>query len=296
MMSRKVVDNERRACDAIARALESLAGTARANPYSPEDEGLDPPIEYVFDLGKQTYAMEHTVVEAFEGQIDSNVDFDKFVTPITNALDGCLPRPGFYTVAFAIHPTKDMKAKAIAALQRELIAWIASAADELHAEFPEAQPKERSIRGHRNSRSTSIGGVDVVLSREVGWFVSERAEGRLRPTRFAPRNYESLRVDRVRTAMERKLPKLQKWKDQGARSALVLENRDMALSNHVVILEAAEKVLSGRADVPDEIWLVDTTIENEWTAICLMRDGVSFPDDESNARYYDYDPSTLNSV
>ena len=42
---------------------------------------------------------------------------------------------------------------------------------------------------------------------------------------------------------------------------LLLENRDLSLSNHVVILEAAEEALKGRRDAPDEIWLVDTTIE-----------------------------------
>jgi hypothetical protein len=31
------------------------------------------------------------------------------------------------------------------------------------------------------------------------------------------------------------------WKDRGARSVLVLENGDMALSNHAVILEASEQ-------------------------------------------------------
>jgi hypothetical protein len=96
--------------------------------------------------------------------------------------------------------------------------------------------------------------------------------------------------------MERKLPKLAKWKETGARSVLILENSDMALSNHVVILEAAEKAFIGRADLPDEVWLVDTTIDNEWTAICLMRDGVSFPDEEAAVRYYEYDPATLNKV
>jgi hypothetical protein len=295
-MSRKVVDNERKACDAIVRALEARAGKARSNPYSPEDKGLEPPVEYAFELGTQPYVVEHTVVEAFEGQIDSNVDFERFVTPITDKLDGYLPKPGFYTVAFAINPTKDMKPKAIAMLQGELVAWISSTAAELHAEFPQAQPKERSIRGDRNSRGVSIGGVDITLTREVGWFITEHAEGRLLPTRVAPKNYEGLRLDRVRTALERKLPKLKKWKDKGARSILVLENRDMALSNHVVILEAAEKALSGRSDVPDEIWLVDTAIGSEWTAICLMRNAVSFPDEETDVRYYEYDPSSLNSV
>jgi hypothetical protein len=77
---------------------------------------------------------------------------------------------------------------------------------------------------------------------------------------------------------------------------LVLENRNMALSNHVAILEAAEKALVGRSDAPDEIWFVDTTIETEWTAMCLMRDRVSFPDDEAPMRYYDYDPPSLDRI
>ena len=77
---------------------------------------------------------------------------------------------------------------------------------------------------------------------------------------------------------------------------LVLENGDMALSNHVVILEAAEYALAGRLDQPDEIWLVDTTIENEWTVICLMRDGVPFPDDETPIRYRDFDPALLTMI
>lgn len=82
--------------------------------------------------------------------------------------------------------------------------------------------------------------------------------------------------------MNKKLPKLERWRDRGARSVLVLENGDMILSNHVVILEAAERALEGRSDQPDEVWLVDTTIETEWTVWCLIRDYASFPDDDAS--------------
>ena len=64
----------------------------------------------------------------------------------------------------------------------------------------------------------------------------------------------------------------------------MLENGDISLSNHVPILEAAEAALADRSDKPDELWLVDTTIEKEWTAWCLIRDGVSFPDEEDRAQ------------
>ncbi len=96
--------------------------------------------------------------------------------------------------------------------------------------------------------------------------------------------------------MAKKLPKLKSWKDIEARSLLVLENCDLSLSNHVVILEAAEEALKGRGDAPDEIWLVDTAIETEWTVWRLMSDGVSFPDEETAFRYRDFNPEDLFNV
>jgi hypothetical protein len=81
-MSAKPIDNERKACDAVVRCLEDLAGSKRANAHSPEDAKVGPPIEYAFDLGPQKYAIEHTIVEAFPGQIHTNVDFNNFITPM----------------------------------------------------------------------------------------------------------------------------------------------------------------------------------------------------------------------
>jgi hypothetical protein len=60
------IENERKACDAVVRSLEGRAGATRSNAHSPEDDKVGPPVEYVFELDGQTYALEHTVVEAFE--------------------------------------------------------------------------------------------------------------------------------------------------------------------------------------------------------------------------------------
>jgi hypothetical protein len=59
-MARKLIDNERRACDAVVRALEARGGIKRAGAYSPEDEKIGPPVEYVFELRAQKHAVEHT--------------------------------------------------------------------------------------------------------------------------------------------------------------------------------------------------------------------------------------------
>ncbi len=78
-LSGRPIDNERKVCDAVARALERLCGAPQTNAYSPEDRGAPAPIEYVFDLGGVQYAIEHTIVEAFAGQIHTGVDFGSFI-------------------------------------------------------------------------------------------------------------------------------------------------------------------------------------------------------------------------
>lgn len=87
-MPAKPIDNERRACDAVVRVLEERHGAVRADGRSPEDERIGSPVEYVFDLGGRTYAPEHTVVEAFDGQIHKDVGFRGL-----RGADRCRARP-----------------------------------------------------------------------------------------------------------------------------------------------------------------------------------------------------------
>jgi hypothetical protein len=113
-MPPRPIDNERKACDAVARSLEDIARTKRSGAHSPEDDKVGSPVEYVFDIGNQKYALEHTIVEAFDGQIRTDVDFVAFIAPIAVALDQKLPPPGKFDLHFPIHPSRGMNAKAIA--------------------------------------------------------------------------------------------------------------------------------------------------------------------------------------
>ncbi len=201
-----------------------------------------------------------------------------------------------FEVAFEIYPTKDFGQKEISSAQNEVADWIYRTALELHAEHPDQLGRDHDPNGFRNSRTGSPANVDVRLSREVGWWKNDRHSGRLYPLRIAPRDYESLRVERLGVAMEKKLPKLAQWKYTGATSVLVLENRDIALSNHFAIFEALKPALSGRADAPDHVWLVDTGIEQEWTVWCLIRNGVDFPDEDGPKRFWEFNPEDLTSV
>lgn len=295
-MAPKLIDNERKVCDAVARALEERAGAKRSGAFSPEDTKTGAPIEYVFDLGDYKFAIEHTVVEAFPDQIQTNKHFGDFVAPIEHALAGALPKPGKFDLHFRINPSEGMSHRATAKTQAAIVQWVRENAMNLHAERPSQPDRPHSPHGYKSQRKAIVEGVEVLLVRETGWWMPEKAKGRLFVGRFAPPQYETLRLSRMKMAIEKKLPKLMWWKDRGARSVLILENRDMALSNHGVIYDAAEVALTGRDDIPNEIWLVDTTIEKEWTVWCLQRDGQGFPDEDTDVRFRDFDPNELTNV
>jgi hypothetical protein len=274
--SRRPSDNERKACDAVVRALEKLAGCGRTNAHSPEDLGAQSQVEYMFELEGLRYAIEHTIVEAFAEQMRTNVDFQAFVDPIVTALDRRLPQPGKFDLVFEIDPSKGLKPRHILEAQRAVIAWVETNAAELHAECPAQPSKDHKPFGVRGIRTGSPAGIKLTLTREVAWSLPEKAHGRLFAIRTAPKDYEDLRRERMNTALRKKLPKLHACKEAGARTILVLENGDMALSNHWVICQSAEAALAGRSDRPDEVWLVDTTIPTCWNAWCLIRDGAGF--------------------
>ena len=292
-MPGRPIDNERKACDAVARSLEELANAKRLNGYSPEDQGSSAPVDYAFYLDGKKYAIEHTVVEAFRGQINTGIDFGAFIAPIEDALDHKLPVPGMFRLSFPIDPSRGIKRRDMEKVQAAVIAWVQEKALELHAECPEQPTKPKD---HSNFRKGNTEGLscEIMLHRETGWWMPEKGKGRLFAARFAPPKHEELRKDRIEAALKKKLPKLKSWKDQGARSVLLLENGDCILSNHIVILEAVEYGLVGYNDHPDEVWLVDTTIETEWTVLCLIRDGVSFLDEETSVRFFD--PADLTKV
>jgi hypothetical protein len=71
----------------------------------------------------------------------------------------------------------------------------------------------------------------------------------------------------------------------------VLEDRDVQLTNHLLVCEALSKAEGGRSDVPDEVFLVSTSLEDRWWVTCLRRDGASYYDDEE--RFLEVDPATL---
>jgi hypothetical protein len=93
-------------------------------------------------------------------------------------------------------------------------------------------------------------------------------------SQIAPANVEQQRAARLKTASERKSPKLAKRKrDSGARTVLVLEDDDPWLTNHYRVADALAQAETMTPDAPDEVFLVRTDHEHTWWVVCLRGPG-----------------------
>jgi hypothetical protein len=157
-------------------------------------------------------------------------------------------------------------------LRRRISDWIIGAAQQLHEECPERRDRYWNPRGYRGTRTTEIDGIQLELSLRIHWSESGHHDGSLLLVRNAGNDVERLRLDRMRTALARKLPKLRECAELGDTTFLVLEWSDVALSNHIVIAEALQAALAERDDCPDHVLLADTATD-QWHFFQPIIDG-----------------------
>jgi hypothetical protein len=289
------IKNERKICDAVARILEERAGAKRSGARTPEKDGQGPPVEYRFDLGTGNYALEHTLVEAFDRQIHTGVDFNTLAFPIIEAIGDSLPKPGVYYLTFPLDASDKVRRKDFPAVQAAVTAWVRSAAGRLHAQQMQMRDGEPYGKDFAVRETPSGMPFELHMIRSLFRDIPAAANGRLMLSRFAPKEREELRQTRMQRALDTKCPKLRQCKDEGATSVLILENNDIALTNHLLVGDTMRALIASRDDVPDEIFLVDTC-QDEWTVWSLYRGGILWPDEETPTRYRQISPKGLDEV
>ena len=271
-------NNEGEACDAVLRSLEHVTGQLRAGVWCSEKAGAVPPVELRFRLGNRHYAMEHTRIEAFDHQIQTGVRFAQLIEPVTKALSGKLPGEAIYEIHFPLHTSLRVNATRLKELRSNLSDWVWENATLLHEKSCDAAAhQEKSRRSHSSISGTPPGfNYEVTLHRWRRRGLARREEGWLGAARVAPENMEPSRTSRLRKALDDKRGKLQECKRQDARTILVMESDDIALSNHVVTGEALLNALEGRMDTADEIYLVET-LADPWIVRTLKRNNECWP-------------------
>lgn len=177
-----------------------------------------------------------------------------------------MPRPGVYDLIFPLDAHLNAGPDGLARLRTALVRWVREAAELLHALHPHRLDRTTCPQGFREVRTGRPDGFpfNVTLIRSVHWAQSGVHDGVILPVRTAPPDGEPLRGLRIRTAVERKRPKLAYRKAEGARTILALENSDVALTNHVLVGEHLAELLPAAPPWLDELFYIDTTAST-WT-------------------------------
>lgn len=231
------------------------------------------------------------MVEPFEYEM-----FVDFIRPIQDEIGQTLPRPGTYSAVFPLNPSAGIKPKERAKAQRLAIEWIREKAAELYDRKPEMGVHDRYGEDFHIREKPPGLAFEIALSRSLFRDIPPKGDGRLFISRFAPQNFECLRKDRIKRSLDDKCPKLGECKTEGANTVLILENRDISLTNHGLVANAIEELAASRDDMPDEIFYVDTIIEDRWSVGSLYRNGAIWPDEETPVRYHEFKPSLLSEI
>jgi len=253
--------NQDKACEAVVRFLEQRSGYERSDVRCPEKDGHGPPVELRLWLGRQEYALEHTLIEPFENEIRAGVEFGEIATHIRETLSpfaGC----AWYKLAVPVGARLPRSEDA----RQHLVDWIVKSAEAMRAETPgPGGPWRSPYRRDAWIREKPPGlSCTFELSRWPDAALMGRRPGSLYAVRACPDKLEELRRYRLDRALSRKCPKLLKCKADGARTVLVLESDDIALTSVDAVGSGLAMVLRECRGAPDDIVLVETAIDPWW--------------------------------
>ena len=271
--SGRLPKNEGKACDAVVRCIERRTGDTRTKIRRPEKDGNGPPVDFRLKLGVREYAIEHTQIEAIPHSIESHHRYMELIKPVVDEVSGTLPSRACYMLYFPIETHLGVSQADFDRIRSDFIAWIRVNAQCLYKRNQGQLERKRRSPRHFDFIEGRPPGFRYQVRLWVDAASSASERGILRHGRFAPddKELEALHVDRLRTSLCRKCPKLQCCKKDGARTVLVLESDDIALTNHVLVGQCLANVLPERTDVPDEIYLVETEMD-PWTVCCMKLD------------------------
>jgi hypothetical protein len=228
--------NEEAVCDFVRRIISSATGTAvETTDYPDREDRSGKKVEQLWASKTHRFAIEHTLLESFVGQITDDAKFVKLIAPIEGMLAGQLP--GTYTLGVDVGVSTDARLRFDEAQKRICTAVLGAAPDLPIGKAVTLKIESVPFSVHLFRRSKE--GSKILVRR----FVSD---------------VEASRLERVRRALADKCPKLLAARTDGRFSILALESNDIALANFNVVGLAIKEALKERDDPPDLVMLVET--------------------------------------
>jgi hypothetical protein len=210
-------------------------------------------------MGPTQYAIEHTLVQAYPEQIQDGVQFVDALEALETQLSPDLPKTAWFMLTVPSHAFKKLSRRKADQIGTSIAKWVLAFAPllDLGARF--------------DRRTDTPPGVPfpVTLQSVTG---IPALHGKLRIARYTPPDLENLRFQQLAASLDKKLPKLHVWAQSGARTVLVLEDNDIALTNHVVVSETLRQALATRQLWPDYVVFVMSCMAQFWFASTILED------------------------
>ncbi len=269
--------NEGKVCEAIVRRVEAREGTTRADVQWPEMTNHEAPVELVWQLGSQLFALEHTGIEPFDGHMKMEAKEDRHFGPIKDSIMKVIPSAEVWELSVPAKAFQERKKREVEQIQTALIDWITQTAPALPRR-PYADYKAGAVK------AIPLGvPFPVSLYRFRAQVMSE-FPFIIRHSTGTREEAQQTRADRLRRACENKFPKLYAWKrDKGARTVLVLEENDIFTTNESIVARTFLSLAQARDDRRDETYLVSTALNKPWYGWPILVENRSLRDFEEAA-------------
>lgn len=250
--------NEGRCCDAVLRILEVRHGANRH--ILSIDSYRTPGIEVRCTIGGLQYALEHTTIDPYPDRRLDDQQFLQALSPLETLIGSSeLPPARHYHLLVDVLAFRRLSQKQRLAVSDALAQWIKASASKLR---PPEGVRADVLRAYP---------PDVPVSVMLQCWRQPESSSSLTVGRLAPedRELELMRRNRVRALLDKKGPKLQVEHDAGARTILIVEDDDIALSNKSLIEAAIREEISRTSYSIDEIYLVEVTARGNWHVYLL---------------------------
>jgi len=204
-------------------------------------------VDWVCTIGSRQFAIEATLVQAMGKRIEMSKHLSGLCKPIALELDGKLPAPHIYELVVQPGALSAVKKKQLPAIRDHLLAWVRKIAPTLAATAP---------NNYARDMPTGVG-FEVILYR----LPKQQSAGRLRWAYAMPKDLQQEQRTPVRKAMREKLPKLCRWRAEGAVAVLAAVTKDIALSDEHMVAELFVSELRSRGidlDQHSRLFIVDT--------------------------------------
>lgn len=264
MANRPEPKNEVELCErVIAMVAARLGAELKITEHPDRDERNEEAVEMVCTSASgQSFAIEHTRIESFGGQIGDGYAFSGLLEPLEAELEGRLP--GRFSLTVAVGAAAGVKGAEYPKIRELVKEWVLAQADGLKDGSAVTAAPPRVPFPVTLSRRHSDASVLLI-------------------SRFAPDDLETKRQTRVQQAIDRKYRKLAREKAKGRESILILESNDIALGNSGVVGDAVAKALATCPEPPDRVYLVETD-GRPWYLYRLKEGADIYP----NPRLHDY--------